>query len=411
MVFDPTLPGYEIGKTLLQQAASLYSKYTTAKARSLMDHARGAYWNPYLADFLERKYPGHPLLTVNSHRYPIVTFPTQSDVESVLKRPVTLTRQGDSSLLPGSARYRALATRLGLESYDRPCFTMTHLHTEPEVTLECEFGSYFRALDTCDELAWELEVQHERLTGNSAGCLGAFDNLLSRPNKLHAVVDDPVRDGSRRSAAIAVSALIAFRDGDDLFFLARRRGTKSVAVQVGMVHVVPSFMFQPATNHYPEEFSIRHNLFREYLEELFNRPEPEEHEGDSRYFYGDSRLRYLRKLLEDRSATLKLTGVAVNLLNLRPEVCLLLTIDDPEWFSYHREHPESDQRFHFNDEWLRVVHMGDNAESAVARIQYCVDDEELLARAGIKAPDIVPPGAACLWLGKRVLDSTMRQSS
>jgi hypothetical protein len=166
-------------------------------------------------------------------------------------------------------------------------------------------------------------------------------------------------------------------------------------------------MFQPATGYLDEEFSVIHNFEREYLEELFNRPEPEETEGDWQYFYGDSRLRYLRSLIATGKAALLFTGLAVNLLNLRPEICLLLLIKDPQWYAHHRRNPHDKQRFKFNDEWLRVAEMAHNAQTAVARIKYCRDDTELFLAARLKPSDLVPPGAAALWLGKRVLDEVL----
>jgi hypothetical protein len=37
-------------------------------------------------------------------------------------------------------------------------------------------------------------------------------------------------------------------------------------------------------------------------------------------------------MLESGAARLLYTGIAVNLLALRPEICTLLVIDDPSWF-------------------------------------------------------------------------------
>lgn len=406
-----TLGMYESGKGLLADALKFWSALSRSRAEDAAAHARSAYQNRYLSEFLASLYPRQTLLTKAGYTYPVAVFPApeaqRSDPESALVLPVRRSRQSDSDLLPGSARYRALATKLGLKGYDRPCYTMRRLHIGDRFSIECELGSYLRALDTCDELAWELESQHEHLNANSPAAFEAFRHRLPLRQRVHDAVFDPILDGTHRSAAVAISTLVAFADGDQMHLLVRRRGVQSVAVHVGMVHVVPSFMFQPATVDHECEFSVTHNFYREYLEELFNRPEPEENEGDAHYFYGDNRLAYLRDLLEAGAAQLFFSGMAVNLLNLRPEICLLLLIRSPEWYRHHRASPNESERFQFNDEWMRVVQMGKSAESAVARIKYARDDATLLAAAGLRPSELVPPGAAALWLGKQVLDAVL----
>lgn len=148
----------------------------------------------------------------------------------------------------------------------------------------------------------------------------------------------------------AVSALIAFHDGKQTALLVKRRGFNSVAVHVGMVHIAPSFMFQPGTSDLDNECSIIHNLYREYLEELFDVQEPGEREGDWQYFYGDLRLRFLQALIAEQKVQIYLTGLAINLINLRPEVCLLIHVNTPDWYSHHRSHIDQAQRFQYNDD-------------------------------------------------------------
>jgi hypothetical protein len=282
--------GYKLGKALFDKASRLYSGYREERARSLMQSAQRAYRNPFLVPYLRWKYPDKDLLRAAGHEYPVAIYPAPEaqllTPESILERPIRRTRQPDHRLLPGSAKYRALAHRLGLKHYDRPCFTMRRITSTSTINIECELGSYLRALDTCDEFAWQLFVQHERLRGNTPADFETFDLLLPSRSRLHT---DPVCNGSMRNAAVAISTLLAFRDEGQILLLAKRR-SHTVAIHAGMVHVVPSFMFQPATGDLENEFSVMHNFYREYLEELFNRPEPAETEGDWQYFYGDPNL-------------------------------------------------------------------------------------------------------------------------
>lgn len=171
--------GYKLGKALFDKASRLYSGYREERARSLMQSAQRAYRNPFLVPYLRWKYPDKDLLRAAGHEYPVAIYPAPEaqllTPESILERPIRRTRQPDHRLLPGSAKYRALAHRLGLKHYDRPCFTMRRITSTSTINIECELGSYLRALDTCDEFAWQLFVQHERLRGNTPADFETFD--------------------------------------------------------------------------------------------------------------------------------------------------------------------------------------------------------------------------------------------
>lgn len=407
-IISTTVPAYGLGKDLLQIALKSYRDWSAERARSAIAQCTKGYQSELLMDYLEWRYPKYPLLRIAGHRFPITVFPTpvggRSTPESVLSKPIARARQGDELLLPGSARFRALAQKVGLGPTDRACFTMRRLDTTPAPKLTCEFGSYFRMLDTCDELEWETLSNYQHLDGSSRTALEQFDMRLPLRTSVHDAVDDPVVDGSRRSVSIAISALVAFREEGRVCLLMKRRGLNSVAVHRGMIHVLPAFMFQPATDRYDIEFGVRHNFEREYLEELFNREEPEAQEGDARYFYSDERLEYFRQLESRGQVRVELTGVGVNLLNLRPEICLLVTIDTDEWHRHHRQHRDPAHRFSFNNEFLRAADMSHNAETAVGQVEYLDDEVALLARAGIRPWDLVPSGAAALSLGKVILD-------
>ncbi|HKD76482.1 MAG TPA: hypothetical protein VKB76_13350, partial [Ktedonobacterales bacterium] len=158
-----------------------------------------------------------------------------------------------------------------------------------------------------------------------------------------------------------------------------------------------SFMFQPATAHVTQEFSIRHNIEREYLEELFSLPESAGDEKDWRYFYDDARLHYLRDLLARGDAELRLTGISVSLLSLRPDICALLLIRSEDW---HRRHigdpPTPHDAIHLNLEYTA----GDSAASSSALFFDLADDDAaLIRRGGITADQVVPAGAGAFWLG------------
>ena len=193
--------------------------------------------------------------------------------------------------------------------------------------------------------------------------------------------------------ALAISVLVAYQHDGKTELLLRRR-SMSVATHPGMLHVVPSFMFQPTTPQVAEEFTLTHHIFREYLEELFSRPEAAHDETDWRYFYADPRLLYLRELLASGGAELHLTGIEVPLLNLRQEICAVLLIRSEEWYERHIHHPRAPQdALRINPEYAQ-----DSGATPVL-FDAAASDSDMLQRGNVTSDRIAPAGAGAFWLG------------
>ena len=152
-------------------------------------------------------------------------------------------------------------------------------------------------------------------------------------------------DGRRRSAALGVSTLTIVRvrnrsfDGYKMFLSPR---SCTVATQRRRYHVVPSGMFQPfipseSPDLLQSQFSVFATAVREFVEELYGVEELETGDGrvDPKAIFRRREARLLSDMLDHGSAALLYTGVGVNLLALRHEVCTVLVIDDPGW--YERE--------------------------------------------------------------------------
>src|SRR4029453_4091989 len=166
--------------------------------------------------------------------------------------------------------------------------------------------------------------------------------------------------GRRRSAALGVSTLTIVRvrnrsfDGYKMFLsprsctaaTQRRRyhvaPSRSGASQRGRFHVVAAGMFQPfipgeSADLLEGQFSVLATVVREFVEELYGVEELEtgDGRGDPQAIYRRREARLLSDMLDHGTAALLYTGVGVNLLALRHEVCTVLVIDDPGW--YERE--------------------------------------------------------------------------
>ncbi len=353
--------------------------------------------NPRLIDYLRWRYAGESLLARGGAIYPCAVHRAphdqREDVESVLGCPLDAHVPAEP-LVADDALRRAIA-EAGRDLANLPTYTLRELHAGPgqALNITCAMGDYFSMLDTCDALEWEIARHAPELTASDAAALRAFDARLRQRLRVHELVANPARDGRYRSVALAVSCVIAYREQEQWRLMVRRR-SPHVAVHAGKLHVIPSFMVQPATAAYAEEFSLQHQIFREYLEEVFDLPESTA-ASDPRYFYGDARLRFLRGLLAQGKARLYFTGIAMNLFSLRPEICALLRIDSEEWSERHRHHPPTPQdRIALNAEFAQDGGISDIGLAG---------DEEMQAQAAITPETMVPCGAAAFWLAVDLL--------
>ncbi len=352
-------------------------------------------------EFLTAKYRNYPLLQKAGHTYAVAVYPAK---DSQRQNPDSVLGTLDAATLyaPGTGvscdEYRMHAHRISLEGYNRITFASRKLACEPRISLDCYLGSYFDTLDTCDALEWELLSQSMHFDCRTQAGIKGLESALPLRNSIHSASPDPVLNGTGRCAGIAVSTLLAFHDAEGLRLLVHRRGPESVLMHRNLSHVIPSFMFQPATGEFHQEHSVVNNFYREYLEELFDRPEPGGSQLDPKYFYSDPRLVYLLELLEQGDAILELTGAAVSLFSFRPEVCLLLYIKTPEWFQRHLDGGE-DFGFKICNEFTTIPNLEKDRPLPIGRIKYCDDDEEYLECAPLHPTEIVPAGAAAFWLG------------
>lgn len=396
------VPTYDEGVRPLKEAKRYWDARGLANAQEEIKSVQKSLLNPSLYEFLKRKYSDETILERCGEIYPVAAYPApdsqQGDPDSVLRR-LTPRFPDDRDLTPKDGKYRELIARSGRPLADRITFTMKNLWVEAgdKLGLDCELGSYFRALDTCDSLEWEIlgEIKSHEVSGD-------FDQRLQLRRETHEKVKNPLRSGLFRSASIGISTLIVYRDEDTFQLWIRKRSGTHVAIQPNLISVIPSFTFQPATHFFEKEFSVIHNIFREYLEEIFSRPEPGEGEVDWRYFYSDSRLQYLFHLMESGEAKLYLSGVVVNLLTLRPEICTVLLIRSSEWYPHHAWASEAG-RFRLNLEWDTGVEATEDLGTLVACVPFAATDRELMGQAPLSASQMSPPSAATFWLGVDLL--------
>jgi hypothetical protein len=382
------------------------------QAQLQLERVRQGLTHPYLLDYLLWRYQqnGEELFARAGNVYPITAFPApqqqRSNPESVLMKPL-LIHDSDEPLLADTT-YRTIIEKAKRPLDCLPTYTMDELLVQDgRLMLRCNVGNYCDMIDTCDVLEWELLSNIDHLRGRREQDLRRFEEqYLPLRRRLHEAVSNPVRNGSRRGVTVSLCALIAYYDQGQLFVWLQKR-SRQVAVHASLLHAIPSFMFQPATKFTANDFSIYENIYREYLEELFDRQDPlPDLSLPWRYYYNDPVLQRLINLLEDGKAKLYFTGVSVSLLSLRPEIHTLLYIRSPEWYPYHLTAQEEKERFNPNIEWASPREPEPLADEHETRITSPLlfdpqwTDEELDRQYRlIQMRNVVPCGAAAFWFG------------
>ena len=216
---------------------------------------------------------------------------------------------------------------------DRPKYSMEALECgagPPKIKVR--LGQFYSEIATCEVLKYELARELKELGHPDAW--RDFELLYNRL-KVRKYIHDrlqgssPLMDGRYRDAAIGISTLTAYKDGERGGYVLLL-GVRSplVALDPEMIHVVPSAHFDPIID-IQEEADVEHLIISEYASELFGRKLRELHTPYEIEHFPE--VRFLRQLLEEGGAQLILTGLGFDLLRLRPEICTLLVIHDERW--------------------------------------------------------------------------------
>ena len=276
-------------------------------------------------DLLIREYSTSKLLLRARVPFPVACWPAPraqwEDPESVL---------GDLDQAP--PRDVVLDQRFaGRNLFNGEVYAMRRLHTSGRLRLDIKRGGYFDSLNTCE--AMELEL------------LESVPGLPLRNGQL-------LLDGRARCAAIGVATLLVLRHGGIHSVVLAPIAPKAMPHRAGHLHVVPSGMFQPP-------YSVRHTVLTELSEELHG-------------------------IVLPPQAPIYFTGVGINLLNLRPELCTMVIIDRPPQLRLGAEFLPGE----------RIVPFG--------------TDAHLVRALQLRTTPIAPPGAAALFLGARVLRQLLK---
>ena len=295
-----------------------------------------------MTDYLQHMYQCQPFSRHGLEHPVTVFYPAEwqiYDVDSLLDPTPPKPETRDFAFYDYSYLHDLQNAKPGL--YNGTTFTMKLLRTKP-LRLRGALGGYFDMLATCAALERELR------DAVAQGWMRAPSRVVYHR---HVPPAEALTRGLRRSATIGIGTLTVFNDGAGYNAILARRSS-ATAIDSGMFHVLPAMIFQPTTANFadPREWSIRHQILREVLEELFAYPEQLNPQRWN-FFYDHPALLYLEELLVTGGAQLCATGIVLNLLTLRPEVSALLLIHDPAWYR-HISAPNSDMPFATAEETL-----------------------------------------------------------
>ncbi|MEV4757397.1 helix-turn-helix transcriptional regulator [Micromonospora sp. NPDC049559] len=192
-------------------------------------------------------------------------------------------------------------------------------------TLSFGIGTYFSGLDIGETLAHEMAASH--LMGDGGGTRPAtwrglaFRRLLGDPLSL-----------LRTPVIASVDTLTLRRDEDGVSFVLHNRSSGRVAVAGGMLHIMPSGVFQPSSvlpAAQLADFDLWRNMVREYSEEFLGNAE---HGGEGEPADFDAPpLAALQRAYADGEVRAFCLGVARDALTLWGEILTVAVFDGPAY--------------------------------------------------------------------------------
>ena len=317
--------------------------------------------SPGLISTLRELYPQHTLVNLWGRDMPVAVFPAAPSVMSDLESARGELTDG---VLPDDFEYSDDYDPAGLDAFERsvrryesatteerrtyfsgPTYALERIRLDKSGSpkLDCKLGRYFTAMATSEALDGELMVELAR----SPRATVNIRSLIQR-SWLRDRVGDEVLDGRFRDSAVSHATVIMLATGNGGYDVILATRSKEVATHAEFSHVTPSGIFSPFSENprSPKlEFSIRRNFYRELLEELYDRDENQREKlTEPTDPAAEPEIIRLSEMFAEGSAQVSYTGVSVNLLTLRPEICLMIKIDDPDWFRRESETRQANGR-------------------------------------------------------------------
>jgi hypothetical protein len=270
-----------------------------------------------LTDFLSST---HEITPYQRHgmSHPLAFFPPQAfqveDIDSILGHLSDEPIERDDMAVYNYGFLHSLQNS-GRNLFNGVTFSYKRLREKP-LRIDAALGHYFDMIATC--AAMEGETYDVMSQGDIRFPLRSQYMLKHRGK-------EAVLSGKGRSAAIGGVMLVVFKHEGQYKAIVSQR-TAAHATDPDKLHLLPAFIFQPMGDKPAEEWSFKHHLYREYLEELFGMEE-----GHAE-MASHPALADLQAMEADGRAYMRLTGITISLFTLRPEISAMLLIKDESWW-------------------------------------------------------------------------------
>jgi hypothetical protein len=337
-----------------------------------------------------------------AHRYSVEAFPLSGrllpitvvwkNTDSLIEPDTVLGELDEAQPVPMADPMHRIFIKRKFEEPPSPIrhesqnFRMVTIETRADgpPVVHGALGLYYDAVLTEFAIEWEL-FRLVAVSKSREELLEALNAHGSLPLRVRAeqTQGSALLHGGSRCAALTVSTFVVFRRAGRYYCLIRRR-SRAVGISPGLFHVLPAAMFEATQTDYRAEWSVKQNVFRELLEEVYNEPERRGTTAD--WIYGVEPIPELERLLVAGRAEFSLTGLCVNLLDLRPEICTVLCVEDEDFL--RRRSPA------INWEFLP-------AEAGKYFIE--VGELDRFVSETLRPGNVVPNGAVTMSLGREWL--------
>lgn len=255
-------------------------------------------------------------------------------------------------------------------------------------TLSLGYMRYFDMIDVGESLAHELAVASLRQDGSP---IRMSPEMLRGRLPFRRLAGDPFDLGAY-PLLFSISTLTIRRSRDRSTFMLLRRGADKVAIAGGMLSVMPTGVFQPASimpPHDDADFDMWRNMMREYSEEFLGNPE---HDGNGNHidYENQEPFRSLNAARREGRVKIYYLGTGVDALNFVGDGLTVAVYDADT----------------FDDIFRDMVEI--NEEGSVARdgktLENFVFNDATIEQL-LTAEAIAPSGAACLALARQHRDA------
>lgn len=272
---------------------------------------------------------------------------------------------------------------------NRICYRLQDARFERDRgALSLGYMRYFDMIDVGEALAHELSIA---ALGENCSPVRMPPEMLWERLPFRKLVGDPF-DLSAYPLLFSISTLTIRRSRARSTFMLLRRGVEKVAIAGGMLSVIPTGVFQPASimpAHDDADLDIWHNMMREYSEEFLGNPEHDGN-GDPIDYENQEPFRSLSAAQREGRVKVHYLGTCVDALNFVGDALTVAVFDADTFDEIFRDMVDVNEEGTItkDDKTLENFVFGD------ATIDQLLSSEA-----------IAPSGAACLALARRHRDA------